>query len=76
LQDCTGARAAMRSAVAQARILAEYLDDVDAGALDLRFVDNHIRSLLQFASSARSQAVSGYEHQGWSNPEIQVGMGR
>jgi hypothetical protein len=57
LQDCTGAHAAMRSAVAQARILAEYLNVVEAEEVDLRFVDNHIRSLYQFASTARNQAL-------------------
>jgi hypothetical protein len=51
-----GSNAAMQSAIAQSRILTEYLCGVDAESVDLRFVENHLKSLYQFACSAKSEA--------------------
>jgi hypothetical protein len=65
MEERSGANSAMLSAIAQSKILTEYLSGVDVEAMDLHFIENHLRSLFQFACSARSEATNSYGVCAW-----------
>jgi hypothetical protein len=65
MDERNGANSAMRSAIAQSKLLTDYLCSVHPEKVDLHFIENHLRSLFQFACSARSEATNRFDNCDW-----------